>query len=46
MSIAYTDTEELWLKRQFDNFQSEYLSVDPPKEYFEDLVSSRFLLHK
>jgi len=38
IEVRYTDTEELWLNRQFEKFQSEYLSVAPPSDYFNDLI--------
>jgi len=38
IDVAYTDTEELWLKRQFRKFTAEYIVPVPPKEYFEQLV--------
>ena len=38
LTITYTDTEESWLRNQFDLFQSEYQSVDLPKEYLNDLT--------
>ena len=38
LDVAYTDTEELWLKRQFRRFAYEYTVPLPPKEYFQQLV--------
>ena len=38
LDVAYTDTEELWLKRQFRRFNTEYTAPVPPKEYFEQLI--------
>ena len=39
LEISYTDTEESWLKHQFELFQTEYISVDLPKEYLDDLTN-------
>jgi hypothetical protein len=36
--VNYTSAEELWMKQKFDEFQREYISVSPPKEYFEELI--------
>lgn len=38
IEIGYTDTEELWLNRQFEKFQAAYLSVTPPSDYFNELI--------
>ena len=40
--INYTEAEDCWLNRQFTIFNSKFCSVDPPKEYLEDLI---LLLH-
>jgi hypothetical protein len=36
--INYTEAEDCWLKRQFALFNSQFCSVDPPVDYFEDLI--------
>lgn len=37
--VSYTDTEESWLKRQFQLFHDEFYSVAPMKRYLEELIS-------
>ena len=39
VQINFTDVEDSWLKLQFAQFQAEFVSVTPPKDYFEDLVN-------
>lgn len=41
--MSYTDTEEGWLKRQFQMFRDEFHSVAPPKRYLDELIA--LLLH-
>lgn len=37
--ISYTDTEESWLKRQFQLFREEFYSVAPLKRYIDELIA-------
>jgi hypothetical protein len=39
LTMTYTDTEESWLRYQFEQFQEEYLSVDLPLDYLNDLTN-------
>jgi hypothetical protein len=39
LTISYTETEETWLRNQFGQFQSQFTSVVPPKDYFDQLIS-------
>jgi len=39
LPISYTKTEEAWLKNQFSQIQTEFLSVIPPKPYLEELIA-------
>ena len=38
LEVNYTETEEAWLKNQFSQIQAEFLSVVPPKRYFDGLI--------
>jgi len=37
--VSYTNTEESWLKHQFQLFREEFYSVAPPKRYLEELIA-------
>ncbi len=39
IELNYTEAEECWIQRKFCQFQEEYISVSPPKEYFVQLVN-------
>ncbi len=39
IAINYTEAEECWIQRKYCQFQEEYISVSPPKEYFVELVN-------
>jgi len=43
LTISYTETEETWLRNQFGQFQNQFTSVVPPKDYFDQLIN--LLLH-
>ncbi len=39
IAMSYTEAEECWIQRKYYQFQEEYISVSPPKEYFVDLLN-------
>ena len=39
IELNYTEAEECWIQQKFCQFQEEYISVSPPKEYFAELVN-------
>ena len=38
LKVNYTKTEEAWLMNQFGQLQAEFLSVIPPKHYFDEFL--------
>jgi hypothetical protein len=38
MTISYTQGEEVWIQGKFLQFQTEYKSVIPPADYFQELL--------
>ena len=39
IELNYTEAEECWIQQKYCQFQEEYISVRPPKEYFAELVN-------
>ena len=39
LEINYTSAEELWMKQKLGDFETEYKSVAPSKDYFEEMVN-------
>ena len=39
LEIHYTSVEELWMKQKLCDFEAEYVSVPPAKDYFDQLVN-------
>jgi hypothetical protein len=37
--ICYTETEEMWLQFQFGQLQSNYVKVQPPEFYIEEMIN-------
>jgi hypothetical protein len=38
VSICYTETEEMWLQFQFGQLQSNFVKVQPPEFYIEEMI--------